>query len=490
MTAILRVEFPWGKYHATEWGRNVNEGQPEWPPSPWRILRALFATWKNRCAHLQKEEVESALSQLAEPPTFHLPPMRPAHLRHYMPQVGYYSIGKPETTLTFDPFAVIDSRVPAYIEWDVELDEVSTAAIREIAEALSYLGRSESICRAEFVTRVEHLELETWKPVIHESRLGEEQVSGDRLRKDRLREDREGEERVDAEILCPTLPLNLGDLCKSPDKIRNEKRIDPPGSHLVPYTKIEPKKQAATAADWRPTYAAVRLAVHPRPRPSMANAVAVGELLRRTALKKHGRPSETLSGKLMSGNHKRDRHEHAHYLSLAKDNREDFGAPIDSLVVWAPCRLNIDELAALAQVKWLKAGRAASAVPDFVVAITALGEIEEVATEIVGPSSIWKTCTPFVAGRHPEKLSWNHHIQNEIVRELSEYRDFPAPKSVTVLSGDTRRYRRRRLPPKETISGNRRASFVEIQFDRPVKGPIVLGSMSHFGLGLFLPAES
>jgi len=218
--------------------------------------------------------------------------------------------------------------------------------------------------------------------------------------------------------------------------------------------------------------------------------VAVGELLRRAALKKHGEPSETLSGKQPSGDRNRGRHEHAHYFSLTPGHRLDAGAPIDSLVVWAPGRLNGDELAALAQVKWLRADRAASGVPDIAVAVAAFGEIEEVAPEIVGPVSTWRSRTPFVPGRHRQKLSWNDHIQIEIARELSVYRDLPAPTSVTVLDDDARRYRRRRLPPKETIGGSRRAAFVEIRFKHPVKGPIILGSMSHFGLGLFLPAES
>ena len=391
--------------------------------------------------------------------------MRPAHLRHYMPQIGHRSVGKPATTLTFDPFAVIDPQEPIYIQWDVDLAEGPKAALGEIAAALSYLGRSESICKAELVSQIEHLAPELWKP------------SG-------------SDDRVDTEVLCPQRPLKLSDLLQSPDTVRKNGRIIPPGSHLVPYTRADLPRSAPSGADWRPTYPAVRLAVHPRPRPTIANAVAVGELLRRAAIKKHGAPSETLSGKQPSGDRNRGKHEHAHYLSLTPVHRVDAGAPIDSLVVWAPGRLNGDEFAALAQVKWLRAGRSASGVPDIAVAVTAFGEIEEVAPEIVGPSLTWRSHTPFVPGRHPEKVSWDDHIQIEITRELSVYRDLPAPTSVVVLDGDTRRYRRRRLPPKDTVGGSRRAAFVEIKFKHAITGPIILGSMSHFGLGLFLPAES
>ena len=39
----LQLRFPGGRYHATPWGHHVNEGLIEWPPSPWRLLRALIA---------------------------------------------------------------------------------------------------------------------------------------------------------------------------------------------------------------------------------------------------------------------------------------------------------------------------------------------------------------------------------------------------------------------------------------------------------------
>jgi len=29
---IIELEFPAGRYHANPWGRNVNEGEVEWPP--------------------------------------------------------------------------------------------------------------------------------------------------------------------------------------------------------------------------------------------------------------------------------------------------------------------------------------------------------------------------------------------------------------------------------------------------------------------------
>ncbi len=71
----ISVSFPSGRFHATPWGRHVNEGAPEWPPSPWRFLRALVATWKRKLDdQLSQADVELLLRALIAPPQLLLPP--------------------------------------------------------------------------------------------------------------------------------------------------------------------------------------------------------------------------------------------------------------------------------------------------------------------------------------------------------------------------------------------------------------------------------
>ena len=45
---LIELAFPAGRYHATPWGRHVNEGVCEWPPSPYRLVRALYDAWKRK----------------------------------------------------------------------------------------------------------------------------------------------------------------------------------------------------------------------------------------------------------------------------------------------------------------------------------------------------------------------------------------------------------------------------------------------------------
>ena len=43
MPVALHLRFPAGRYHATGWGHHVNEAALDWPPAPFRLLRALYA---------------------------------------------------------------------------------------------------------------------------------------------------------------------------------------------------------------------------------------------------------------------------------------------------------------------------------------------------------------------------------------------------------------------------------------------------------------
>ena len=97
-----------GRYHANPWDRAVNEGASEWPPSPWRILRALVATWYTRWPDLPGRRHRRAARR----------PGRPAVL----PDARQPEPGTPATTcqtsdhrkaetgntdLTLDPFLAV-----------------------------------------------------------------------------------------------------------------------------------------------------------------------------------------------------------------------------------------------------------------------------------------------------------------------------------------------------------------------------------------------
>ena len=83
----LVFRFPGGRYHATPWGNHVNEGLVEWPPSPWRIVRALLATGFSKLGWREPPpEARSLVDALASAlPEYRLPDAVAGHTRHFMP---------------------------------------------------------------------------------------------------------------------------------------------------------------------------------------------------------------------------------------------------------------------------------------------------------------------------------------------------------------------------------------------------------------------
>ena len=100
--------------------------------------------------------------------------------------------------------------------------------------------------------------------------------------------------------------------------------------------------------------------------------------------------------------------------------------------------------------------------------------------------------TPFVPPGHP-KRDRAAFVSREVGRELAS-RDITTPVIVAERNRDWRSYIRSRpaqhlvrsVPDRGAASTG---AFLELTFDAPVSGPLALGYLSHFGLGLFRPDE-
>lgn len=163
----IEIRFVTGRYHATPWGHHANEGLVEWPPSPWRLLRALLATWHFKANRdISAELMESLLVRLAsEAPSFLLPTqVTYGHTRHYMP---LYKESK--TTKLFDTFLAISPAQPVRIIWPtLRLPDEEQAALELLLPRMSYLGRAESWVEARSCTHEDLLDApyphEKWEP--------------------------------------------------------------------------------------------------------------------------------------------------------------------------------------------------------------------------------------------------------------------------------------------------------------------------------------
>ncbi|MGH9053487.1 MAG: type I-G CRISPR-associated protein Csb2 [Acidimicrobiia bacterium] len=462
MPVTLGLRFPWGRYHATPWGRNVNEGIPEWPPSPWRVIRALYATWQNRMPDIDSSIVEAALGRLTGPPAFRLPAHVEAHTRHYMPDETFMTAVKESRDRILDPFVVVPTDEEVLLRWAGEPAPAETEVLALLSSGLTYLGRAESICHARLIT----------DPPIGEW----------------LEAASEDEPEV-ARVLIASSRLDLSGVIERPSLLRQRRRIVPSGAEWVDYPRplpLRPQPSRRPVKLRRVT--AIRFALATTARPSRRAAVAMTHALRQACMSRYGRTggerrSASLAGKSAEGDVLTSQHLHAHYLA--------FGSPedprLDALAVWAPGGLDDDEVRAVAGLRSLQGWAHVSDFRPSILGLEAVGHIEQAAPELVGPASVWMSFTPYAPTRHPARGSTLvEFLTEDVTRELG-YRGKPNPAGVEVLRGDWLSYRRHRPTGRDTRGEARRAFGIRLVFPEPVAGPISLGDLAHFGLGLFLP---
>ena len=205
MPVVLAMHFPWGRYHATPWGRYVNEGLVEVPPSPWRLLRALYAAWQTRAPELDQQVVHSLLAALAIPPSYRVPPYRIAHTRHYYPDSKHRS-GSASTDKAVDAFAVLDGDQTIYALWPIDLNPDQREALNRLAKSIPYIGRADSTCDVQVLDQI--------PPKAAEHGCAE--PIG-------LDDDALTAHHQSVEVLCPELPLDLEALIQRPVDIRAAK---------------------------------------------------------------------------------------------------------------------------------------------------------------------------------------------------------------------------------------------------------------------------
>lgn len=477
MSTTIALRFPLGRYHATPWGRNPNEGAVEWPPSPWRILRALYAVWRERVPELEEELVEPLLLSLTgEPPRYSVPVSQPAHTRHWMPTRGHRSDPDGyEKRLALDAFVAVDPDATLGVRWESDLDPRHEGVLRELLSRLTYLGRAESLVTARLDPEVSFTE-GPGRRVLSALEPGEGSVAREPL-----------------ELLIPASGIDITQLTASTAAIQSRRLSVPPGTDWVLYPPADfdeiPIRRPARRSP--PTVSAVRWHMSGRAAPAVQATLAVGHVFRRDLLGRFGRitdgdRSAVLAGKGAEGE-PLEGHGHAHYLAYDLDGN----GLLDTLLLWAPSGLGEDEvgvatgLRRLRNREWLKDFRPVD------LGLEYAGPVDHVGRELVGPRRVWVTQTPFAPSHHPKRRNregegWLRFLKAQVAREL-EWRELPSPVSVDVMRGEPWLSFRRHRPQRERLQEARRAVGIRVAFQEPVRGPVCLGQLSHFGLGLFVP---
>jgi len=502
MTAIS-IRFLAGRYHATGWDHHANEGVPEWPPSPWRFLRALVAASYRMVERPERAQLESLLGALQSPPSYCLPPVHTAHTRHYLPTAD-------KTKLVVDSFVAVGSGAgekggEIVVSWPtVQLSAAQRALLVRLLEHVSYLGRAESWVECavldESPAAPDARPLADAESCMHEARLLGPMPESD------YRSWRAGWAASPRPSGVAALPDSLLGLLEFETlRLHAERWSGMPGTRWLrygfaadPFRPAEPRRSVAGRKTW-PTVA--RYAVHSSVLPAFGDAITIGERMRQ-ALLAHSRGGAGISHPAFLG---RDEHgmpmqgnRHAYFLPEDADS----DGRIDHILIW--CREGFDARArqALQSVTrlWGADGH------DLWLALIALGGATDHGTQpgirrdgasaACGRSRIWRSATPFVPPRHPKLRGgvWTDQPTQQVAALLereglpgAEVRLLPDSRD---QAGELRwsRFRRRRQRGGGARGVDAGLGF-ELRFATPVVGPIVIGYGAHFGLGRFEAME-
>lgn len=488
----VELTFISRRFHATPWGRHVNEGILEWPPSPWRLLRAVVATWRWAHPEMPAAQVVPILQALAsEMPRYHLPLASSGHTRHYMP---YNEGAKERKVLVLDSFVAIQPEAKLTVMWpNTALNLQHREALDRILRSMPYLGRAESWVEAALVP-----DQAKWpEPNAYALETGTLP---------------EGNWEV-VPTLVPRHPLELRHLEVETAALRKSGSIDPPGAQWQLYvrrddcfTEFMNRPVGAPRHTSSPTV--VRFALAGKVLPMAFDTLRWGDLARKCALAQFGRQnggakSAILSGKDPAGKPLKD-HLHAFYLPAD----EDGDGKLDHLTIWVPGGLDEQAYQAVVSIKTLNPGRGQEPVTLVYQAHGDAPDFEDV-SPLFGQSKRWRSLTPYVLTQHikfrgPRNEQGQKRMVNGPVEQIE--------REVQWRCHGHRLQQARRRSPNEAIAsldrgrhrGFRPIEFFRyrqrgssgggafnfcIEFQEPISGPLALGFSCHFGLGLFVPMD-
>ncbi len=502
----LRLTFTAGRYHATPWDHHVNEGVSEWPPAPWRILRALTAA-SYRLDERERDGVAELLERLTALPVYRLPSSATAHLRHYMPT-------RSSSAKILDTFVVVGdgARAPAdvLVWWpEVELTSAQAQLLGRLAAQIGYLGRAESWVEVAVLDAID--ESPNARPLdpgeapdTGAVRLLAAQTPAELAAWRERWTNAAGKPRKSKS--GPSLPRTVWDaLNVDTAQLQRERWSQAPGSFWTAYR-----------VDERPR-------VRPRPRkrlqrgpqgavfmldsavlPSVEQTLPIAERMRSALLRLTGSDEPApwqFSGKDEHGAPLTG-HEHAYVLPIGRRHRMGREL-IDRVLIWSPEGLEPQAWADLQRLA--SSGRrlrgAADAHPlELILAgyggaaqLEPLlrGDPPHARGSWFGPSRSWVSATPFVPPRHT-KIRRGQRIDTpaQQLHQLAEkVLGCSVLKVETIESEDNEtfgwnRFVRTRKKDRAQARGRHGYGF-RVTFAKDLEGPIALGYGAHFGLGLF-----
>jgi CRISPR-associated protein Csb2 len=115
---------------------------------------------------------------------------------------------------------------------------------------------------------------------------------------------------------------------------------------------------------------------------------------------------------------------------------------------------------------------------------------------VFGESRVWETLVPYVPPLHVYRKNGKPKIGSEVEKQILDHlfkRGLPSAEPIILQSPNESVQWMKVHRPKRNRSGptndDKRAYQVRLTFSNAIQGPLFLGHSSHFGLGLFAPAD-
>ena len=503
MRIVLRQSFLLGRFHATPWRVNpFDDPVGEWPPSPWRFVRAVVARWyqwrREVIGTWDEAELNSLIRALCNSDYgFRLPAnsWRGASWRQYHPvEFGWNpknadrsAVRSYSTSLVQDNSWCVPPGEAGEILWFIEGGHWTpdlTDVVINCVKRISYFGRAESS------TEFRRIENTSASP---NCELREAPASGT------------------VSVLVPQRDAARFDIERVTENPLAARNI-PQGARVM-YARRPQRPPVHEKPHRRPTQPESNLiqlalgwAVPPEPRAFVRlTARFRSAVLRELICIKTSGKTRTWSaasvsvrsqiaemiGKDAQGVPLQGPRRHTEFFAWGE------GAAPTRLLIWRQSRpFGEDERfaileAAASEISWAAAGHDAD---SWKIKLLPLDAAVPPPSGFDGkPHNRWISLTPYVPPRHHlrgGKPRVAESIENQIRRELG-LRGVPGAESVELDVFGPPEWVAVHIPRRGAADrpflGDRRGHRLKIKFEEPVIGPLRLGHSASFGLGLFVP---
>ncbi|MFN8611739.1 MAG: type I-U CRISPR-associated protein Csb2 [Vulcanimicrobiota bacterium] len=463
----ISVRLLAGRYHATPWDRNPREGEPEWPPSPWRLLRALAASYYRTPSAFDLASVEALVKRLTAPPEFHLPEATAGHTRQYFPQSS-----PGDKQLLFDGFVRTGTGEQDLIlfRWPgLDLDGREFEMLQHLLQGVTYLGRAESW--AELTAQAEATRLPT------NCAVGVGDADTEPVR-----------------ILGAGPDLDWDKLVIQTGQLQKQGWSAPPGSTWLTYhRKLNCFQVHRRPSHWHIRPVAVRYSYLRPVRPRLANALFAAESWRTDFLRLAKKQVDESVFRQLGG--KGDETSpyargHIHPYILPQPAGDSCHLLGELIVLLGPSTREQCFPAETLETLAAGIGRMHQQQDrSFKLQFVEFLELDQCCRLAnFRPSKVWQSLTPYVQTRHlkPGKETLLDQLRRELGNHggPAQFLEHVSIQSPELHGISLREFKTRR-------GGRPRPAYgvhnLRLTFSEPVAGPIVLGYAAHFGLGQFQP---